>query len=188
MARFAVLFDACVLYPAPLRDSLMRLANCDLFKAHWTDAIHEEWINALVRDGKYPLETLERVRDLMDGHVPDAKVEGYECLIEGLTLPDPDDRHVLAAAIKCKADAIVTFNQKDFPAEDLKAFQIEIIHPDDFIYYQIDMAPAICCKAFKDQRNALKKPPMAVDEFLTCLQKQQLPQTVLLLKQYSELI
>lgn len=188
MARFAVLFDACVLYPAPLRDSLMRLANCDLFKAYWTEEIHEEWINALVRENKYSRATLERVRNLMDSHVPDAKVEGYECLIEGLTLPDQNDRHVLAAAIKCKADAIVTFNQKDFPAGYLKAFQIEIIHPDDFIYYQIDMAPVICCKAFRDQRNALKKPPMTVDEFLTCLQKQQLPQTVSLLKQYAKLI
>lgn len=56
MARFAVLFDACVLYPAPLRDSLMRLATSDLFKAHWTDAIHEEWINALMRENKHPRE------------------------------------------------------------------------------------------------------------------------------------
>jgi predicted nucleic acid-binding protein len=188
MARFAVLFDACVLYPAPLRDSLMRLASRDLFKAYWTDAIHEEWINALVREQKYTREALERVRDLMDRHVPDAKVEGYECLIEGLTLPDQDDRHVLAAAIKCKADAIVTFNQKDFPLDYLQTFQIEVIHPDDFIYYQIDMAPAVCCSAFKDQRSALKSPPMTVEEFLTALQKQQLPQTVSLLKQYSALI
>lgn len=84
MGRFAVLFDACVLYPAPLRDSLMRLANRDLFKSYWTDAIHEEWINALVREGKYAREPLERVRNLMDSHIPDAKVEGYECLVEGL--------------------------------------------------------------------------------------------------------
>ena len=188
MARFAVLFDACVLYPAPLRDSLMRLASRDLFKAYWTDAIHEEWINALMRENKHQRDVLERVRDLMDKHVPDAKVMGFECLIEGLDLPDPNDRHVLAAAIKCKADAIVTFNQKDFPAEYLQTFQIEVIHPDDFIYYQIDMAPAICCTVFRDQRNALKNPSMAVDEFLSNLQKQQLPQTVSLLKQYSELI
>jgi len=188
MARFAVIFDACVLYPAPLRDSLMRLACRDLFKAYWTDAIHEEWINALVRENKYQRAVLEKVRDLMDKHVPDAKVEGYECLIETLTLPDPNDRHVLAAAIKCKADAIVTFNQKDFPTDYLQKFQIEVIHPDDFIYYQIDMAPAICCTAFRDQRTALKNPPMAVDEFLTCLQKQQLPQTVSVLKNYSGLI
>lgn len=188
MARFTVLLDACVLYPAPLRDSLMRLASRDLFKAYWTDAIHEEWINALVRENKYTREALEHVRNLMDSHVPDAKVEGYECLINGLTLPDMNDRHVLAAAIKCKADAIVTFNQKHFPAEYLKTFQIEVIHPDDFIYYQIDMAPALCCSAFRDQRNALKKPPMTAGEFLANLQKQQLPQTASLLKQYSELI
>lgn len=188
MGRFTVVLDACALYPAPLRDSLMRLASRDLFKAYWTDTIHEEWINALVREEKYTREALERVRNLMDSHVPDAKVEGYECLIDGLTLPDKNDRHVLAAAIKCKADAIVTFNQKDFPADYLKTFQIEVIHPDDFIYYQIDMAPAVCCTAFRDQRSALKNPSMTVDEFLTSLQKQQLPQTVSLLKQYSELI
>lgn len=188
MARFAVLFDACVLYPAPLRDSLMRLASKDLFKAYWTDAIHEEWINALLREGKFSRENLQRVRDLMDMHVPDAKVLGYECLIEGLNLPDPDDRHVLAAAIKCKADAIVTFNQKDFPEEYLQSFHIELIHPDDFIYYQIDMAPALCCAAFRDQRRSLKNPPIEVDEFLANLQKQQLPQTVSLLRQYAELL
>lgn len=188
MARFAVLFDACVLYPAPLRDSLMRLASRDLFSAYWTDAIHEEWINALLREKRYTREQLERVRDLIDLHVPDAKVQGYESLTTGLTLPDPNDRHVLAAAIKCKADAIVTFNQKDFPTEYLQTFQIEVIHPDDFIYYQIDMAPAVCCTAFRDQRKALKNPAMAVDEFLSNLQKQQLPQTVSLLKRYAELI
>ncbi|HQT81671.1 MAG TPA: PIN domain-containing protein [Ferrovaceae bacterium] len=166
----------------------MRCANRDLFNAYWTATIHEEWINALVRAGRYTREKLEHVRNLMDSHVPNAKVEGYECLIEGLALPDKDDRQVLAAATKCKADAIVTFNQKDFPTNYLLTFQIEVIHPDDFIYYQIDMAPAICCKAFKDQRSALKNPVMNMDEFLTCLQKQQLPQTVSLLKNYSVLI
>ena len=188
MARFSVMLDACVLYPAPMRDALLRLAATNLFKAYWTDQIHEEWINALLRQGKYSRETLEKTRDLMDRHVPDAKVTGYENLIEGIELPDLDDRHVLAAAIKCKADAIVTSNLKDFPEELLAAYQIEIIPPDDFIYYQIDMAPPICCTAFREQRMALNKPPMTVDEFLTNLQKQQLPQTVSLLRQYSGLL
>lgn len=188
MARFSVVLDACVLYPAPMRDALLRLAATNLFKAYWTDQIHEEWINALLRQGKFSQETLEKTRDLMDRHVPDAKVTGYENLIEGIELPDPDDRHVLAAAIKCKADAIVTFNLKDFPEDKLATYQIEIIHPDDFIYYQIDMAPAICCTAFREQRTALRKPSMTVDEFLTNLQKQQLPQTVSLLRQYSGLL
>lgn len=188
MARFAVVLDACVLYPAPLRDALMRLAAADLFKAYWTDQIHEEWINALLRENKHSREVLEKTRELMDRHVPDAKVTGHEKLIEGLALPDPDDRHVLAAAIKCKADAIVTSNLKDFPAEMLAEYQIEVIHPDDFIYFQIDMAPAVCCTAFKAQRMALKNPPMDVNAFLANLQKQQLPQTVSILRQYAELL
>jgi predicted nucleic acid-binding protein len=188
MARFTVIFDACVLYPAPIRDTLMRLAHTGLFKAYWTDQIHEEWINALLRDGKFSREKLEAVRDLMDRHVTDAKVTGYESLITGLQLPDPDDRHVLAAAIKCNADAIVTSNLKDFPEDILSTYELEVIHPDDFIYYQIDMSPAICCEAFRSQRMVLKKPPMTVDEFLANLQKLQLPQTVSILRQYSGLL
>lgn len=115
MSKFTVIYDACVLYPAPLRDMLMRLALTDLFKAHWTDHIHDEWINALLREDRHYRETLERTRELMDCHVRDAKVYGYELLIDNLNLPDPDDRHVLAAAIRCNANAIVTFNLKDFP-------------------------------------------------------------------------
>ena len=103
----------------------MRLALTDLFKAQWTDEIHEEWINALLRDDRYKREVLEGVRDLMDANVRDAKVYGYEDLIETIELPDPDDRHVVAAAIKCNADAIVTFNLKDFPEEVLSKFSIE---------------------------------------------------------------
>lgn len=87
MSKFTVVYDACVLYPAPLRDALMRLALTDLFKAHWTDHIHDEWINALLRAKKHSPESLLRARELMDLHVRDAKVYGYEPLIEGVSLP-----------------------------------------------------------------------------------------------------
>ena len=120
----------------------MRLGLTDLFKAHWTDQIHDEWINALLREKKYSRDTLERVRVLMDLHARDAMVSGYESLINGFSLPDPDDWHVLAAAIRCNANAIVTFNLKDYPEQALAQYGIEAIHPDDFIFYQIDMAPA----------------------------------------------
>ena len=164
MAQFSVIYDACVLYPAPLRDLLMQLALTDLFKARWTDHIHEEWIIALLRRDKYDRKTLERTRDLMDASVRDAKVFGYESLIDALVLPDPNDRHVLAAAIKAGANAIVTFNLKDFPCDVLANYGIEAIHPDEFIYYQIDLAPAIACGAIKRQRESLKKPPKAKDD------------------------
>jgi len=124
----------------------------------------------------------------MDASVRDAKVFGYEELIEELVLPDPDDRHVLAAAIKAGADAIVTFNLKDFPSAVLSKYDIEAVHPDEFIYSQIDLAPAIACGAIKRQRESLKNPPKAKDEFLAILQKQQLPQTVSALRVYIGLI
>jgi predicted nucleic acid-binding protein len=188
VAKFSVIYDACVLYPAPLRDLLMHLALTDLFKARWTDEIHEEWINALLRRGQYDRSILERTRDLMDQNVRDAKVTNYEYLIDSLELPDPDDRHVLAAAIKSGADAIVTTNLKDFPSEVLSEYDIEAIHPDDFIFYQIDMNPLSACGAVKRQRESLKKPPMAIDGFLLVLQKQELPQTVSALREYSSLL
>ena len=166
----------------------MRLAMTDLFKAHWTDQIHEEWINALLRENKHERDKLERVRQLMDLHVKDAKVMGYEPLVETLQLPDPRDRHVLAAAIRCGADAIVTFNLKDFPLEELTPYGIDLLHPDDFIYYQIDMAPAVCCSAIKKQRLALKNPQIQVDDFLAILQKLQLPQAVSKLKEFSDFL
>lgn len=166
----------------------MRLAITDLFKAQWTDRIHDEWIGALLREDKHSRETLERTRELMDRHVRDAKVFGYESIIDGLTLPDPDDRHVLAAAIHCNADAIVTFNLKDFPPKALEPFGLEAIHPDDFIFYQIDLNPLVCCRAIRAQRVALNNPALDVDTFLSILQKLQLPQSVSRLKDYVDFL
>ena len=188
MAKFSVIYDACVLYPAPLRDTLMRLALTGLFQAHWTDQIHEEWINALLRRGKYTREALEKVKLLMDSHVHDAKVTAYEDLIESIELPDIDDRHVLAAAIRCNADAIITFNLKDFPQKIVSNYDIEAIHPDDFICYQLDLSPTLVCNAIKKQRAALKNPEKTQEQFLSILQKQQLPQSCLALRRYIEFI
>ncbi|MFV1872339.1 MAG: putative toxin-antitoxin system toxin component, PIN family [Oleiphilus sp.] len=189
MARFTVILDACVLYPAPLRDLLMRLALTDLFKARWTDQIHEEWINALLRVGnKFSREKLETIRDLMDENVRDAKVADYESLIDNLNLPDQNDRHVLATAIRCNADAIVTANVKDFPKEELEKYSIEVIHPDDFICYQIELDAGLVCNTVKRQRKALNNPPKSVEEILVHLQKCQLPQTVSALRKYQELL
>ena len=101
---FTAVYDACVLYPAPLRSFLMYLAVTDLYHARWTNDIHEEWMRNVVKDhADIPREQVERIRDLMNVHVRDCLVSGYESLIGGLSLPDPDDRHVLAAAILCGA-------------------------------------------------------------------------------------
>lgn len=143
MSNYTVLLDACVLYPAPLRSYLMYLANTGLFRARWTDQIHDEWIrNLLEHNDSIEPRKLERTRKLMDAHVPDALICGYEPLIYGLTLPDKDDRHVLAAAIHGQADSIITFNLKDFPQEQTGPYGISTIHPDEFLCGMFELDPA----------------------------------------------
>jgi hypothetical protein len=113
---FTVLHDACVLYPAPLRDLLMRIAL----------------------------------------------VTNFDDLIPALTLPDPDDRHVLAAAIRTSADVILTFNIKDFPSELLTPYGIETCHPDPFLVDQLDLDPQTVCLAARLHRASLRNPPKSV--------------------------
>ena len=191
MANYTVVYDACVLFPAPLRDLLMRLALVGLFRARWSAQIHEEWLRSLLE--KRPELTraqLERTRDLMNTSVLDSLVTGHEPLIEAIVLPDPDDRHVVAAAIRCGADAIVTYNLKDFPEAALQPLGIEAQHPDDFVLCQIDLGLAVVLRARREQRAALKNPPRSLDDFLNTLESQQLVQTVARLRRdhYAELL
>src|SRR6266404_5309462 len=128
------LLDATVLYPASLRDLLMRLTTSNLFQARWSHDIHEEWIRSVMRDRPdLTAAQLHSVRDAMDLHAEACLVTGYEHLIASLSLPDQDDRHVLAAAIVAGADVIVTHNLKDFPPEALAPYHIEARHPDVFL-------------------------------------------------------
>jgi hypothetical protein len=180
---FTALFDACVLYPAPLRDLVMWLALTDLFNARWTDAIHEEWIrNVLANRPDIKPEQLDRTRQLMNTRIRDCLVTGYEDLIDGLTLPDPDDRHVLAAAIRIGADVIVTINLKDFPTGTLSKFSMEALQPDDFVLRLMDLDEEMVCEAIERQRAALKNPPKSVTDHLETLRAQGLLKTVERLK------
>lgn len=189
MANFGAVYDACVLYPAPLRDLLMHLALTDLFRAHWTAMIHDEWMRNLLAQRKdLTPAKLQRTRAFMDENVRDALVTGYEPLIESLTLPDSDDRHVLAAAIRAGADVIVTFNLKDFPRERLAPFGIAAQHPDEFIGHLLDLAPGAIATAAKRQRESLKNPPKSVDEYLDAIARSGLPQTVSRLRAMAELL
>jgi hypothetical protein len=173
------LYDACVLYPASLRDLLVRLALLDLFQARWTDEIHDEWIrNILANRNDITPESLARCRRLMDLHVLDCLITGYEALIPTLTLPDPGDRHVLAAAIHGGASLIVTYNLSDFPSEILSQFKIEAIHPDGFVSRLFDEQPGSVIEAARLQRAGLRNPPKNVAEFLLSLEQCQLTETV----------
>jgi predicted nucleic acid-binding protein len=185
VATFAAFYDANVLYPPELRSFLMHLALTGLFRAKWSDAVHEEWIsNLLLNRPDLTRKKLERTRMLMDRHAIDALVTGYEDLIPGPHLPDPNDRHVLAAAMRGRADVIVTMNLKDFPAEIIEPLDIEAQHPDEFILHLLGLAPGIVVAAAQTHRLSMKNPPKSSAEYLEALERQGLSETVSVLREY----
>jgi predicted nucleic acid-binding protein len=181
---FVVVYDACVLHPAPVRDLLIRLARTGLVRARWSEAILDECFRSIL--GRRPdlrPEALARSRQLMNEAIADCLVTGYESLIEGLSLPDLDDRHVLAAAIKAGAQVIVTANLMDFPADKLSPFNVEAKHPDEFVLNLIDLAPATVALVVSEQAAALRSPPRTVFELLDTLQGQGMVQSVAKLRE-----
>ncbi len=187
--RFVAVYDACVLYPAPLRDFLIRLGTTGLFAAKWTNQIHEEWVRSLLATRQDLDEArLLRTRRLMDEALPDCLVTGHEALIPALDMPDPDDRHVLAAAIRAGAQLIVTFNLRDYPHDALGPFGIEAVHPDAFVEQQMDLHEGTIVSVAKSHRASLKNPPKSPEEYLETLYAQGLVVTADRLKAFMPLI
>ena len=185
MAGFTAFYDANVLYPAELRNLLMHLAIIGLFRAKWSADVHEEWIsNLLKKRPDLTRDKLERTGMLMDKHAVDALVTGYEDLIPGLQLPDPGDRHVLAAAIRGQAGVIVTMNLRDFPFDVIGLFGIEAQHPDEFVLHLLDLALDAVVTAAQNHRQSLKNPTKTVAVYLETLERQGLTQTVSVLREY----
>jgi hypothetical protein len=183
VASFVAVYDACVLYPAALRDLLVRLANTGLFRARWSDSITDEWCSALRRERPdIPEAQTRRIRALMERAVPDAVITGHEGLVDTLVLPDESDRHVVAAAIRCQAGVIVTYNLKHFPQSALAPYGIEAQHPDDFVSHLFDLDPAKVCAAVRDQRQALVNPARSVTELLETFRSLELATTVVALE------
>ena len=154
---FTVVYDANVLYPAPLRDLLIRVAATGVVRAKWTDEILDEVFRNILKNRADLTEAnLARTRELMNGAIRDVLVVGYEPLITALDLPDNDDRHVLAAAIQAGSQSIITNNLKDFPADKLQPYGIEAVPPDEFV---LDLALGTVLRVLHEQQSSLKNPP-----------------------------
>ncbi len=189
MRLLTALLDANVLYPAPMRDLLLQVAVSDLYRAKWTADIHREWMAALLRREPHrDPKALERTWDLMDRATRDSLVSGYGPLIASLQLPDPDDRHVLAAAIAGGCDVIVTQNLQDFPDAALRPYGVEARHPDEFLGHHLRLAPAVFCAAVRKVRLRLRNPPFNIEAYLATLTGQGLVATAGELGQFVELI
>ncbi len=174
-ASFTVVYDACVLYPAALRDLLMRLAVARLCRARWTVQILNEAFENLqaARPDLHP-KRLAVTRRRMCEAVPECLVEDYQRLISSLDLPDPGDRHVLAAAISCEGQAIVTDNVKHFPAAALSPHGLEALTADQFVLRLVDLAPDAVVQVVRKQAAALRNPPCTVEVLLSRLNRQGL--------------
>ncbi len=177
MAVAVAVLDANVLYPAPLRDLLLQLSFAGLFRARWTTLINDEWTRNLLARRPELADRIDRTRAVMQRAIPDALVANYEPLVAMLSLPDPDDRHVLAAAISAEADVIVTFNLKDFPASTLAEYGIEALHPDVFLQSIIAASPGRFLSSARDCLSRLTHPPVEKREYLQVLRRLGLEST-----------
>ncbi len=176
MAVFSALFDSNVLYSIPVTDIVLELASTGLYRARWSDDIHKEWTQSVQADRPdLSLEVILRRQEQMDRALPQALVTGYEGIVEGLELPDPDDRHVLAAAIVGRCDVIVTFNLSHFPEEALAPYGIEAQHPDTFLNHQRSLNEPLFLACIKTIRARLSKPRYDADAYIDRLRKCQLP-------------
>jgi predicted nucleic acid-binding protein len=187
-ARYTAVLDACVLYPRLLRDVLLSLAHADLYTARWTEEIEREWTQALLANKPSSEFGIARAVEQMRIAIPDCLVIDYESLIETLDLPDAKDRHVLAAAIRGNADAIVSFNTKDFPSSVLDKFDIELQTPDQFVLNQLMLHPPTALSAIKKMRLRWERPDMSAKDMVDLFEKRQLAQTAAHLRDVLELI
>lgn len=179
-------YDACVLYPFHIRSILIQCAFDGLVEARWTDDIHAEWMcNLAANVPNLPIARFEATRDKMKAALPEATVTGYETLIPELSLPDPDDRHVLAAAIAGKASVIVTWNLKDFPAASLASHNLVALSPDDFpVSLHTTFSDMLIDSANRARQNLrMTIPP--VEDFLAAIERQGLAAFAAILRRHA---
>lgn len=178
-----VLLDACVIYPAPIRDFLLNLADQKLFQPKWSELIQDEWKRNLLKNRPDLKDwKLTKTISLMNRAFPDPNVDGFDQLVKTISLPDPDDRHVLAAAIHSQSKKIVTFNLKDFPKKTLAEFGIKAVNPDNYIWELIELDIETCKSAFENQLRSLRNPPKTKAELLEILKNCGLKKSTKLMK------
>lgn len=171
---FSVVLDACALYPAYLRDTLLRMAAAELYRPLWTTTILDELIDNLPDRVTPPAAA--RIRSNMVASFPDALVTGHVDLISAMT-NHPKDRHVLAAAVRAAASAIVTFNVNDFLPQATEPYDVEVLHPDEFLLNQLDLSPGIALDVLRRQIAGYRDPAMDLFDLAAALDRCGCPNT-----------
>jgi hypothetical protein len=173
MPRYGAVLDACVLVPIALADTLLRVAEKGLYRPLWSARILAEAQQAIeeIHPG---IDVQKRFTDMREAF-DDALVTGWEELETGITLPDDDDRHVVAAAIRAGAQAIVTANVDDFPAATLGPLGLEAVHPDTFLLDQLDLSPSTVLQVIREQAAHTIRPRLTPQELVGLLARAGVP-------------
>jgi len=173
---YSAFLDACVLVPITLADTLLRLAERELYRPLWSDRVLAEAVDAIleIHPDLEPDRVTKRFAAMNDTF-EDALVEGWEPLEATISLPDPDDRHVVAAAMRGRADAIVTANLRDFPADALAPLDIAAVDPDDFLLDQLDLAPRVVLDVLREQAAHTRDPALTPTDLLARLARAGVP-------------
>ena len=175
--RFTALLDACALAGALQRNLLLSLAEAELFRPRWTPRIRDETekaVREILERKNDPLSSdkARKVRTAMQSAFEDAMVHGHEILETSFPkLPDENDRHVVAAALKTRASVIVTDNLRDFPKPILAPLDLEAITPDEFIANSIDLDPRTAMNAIEVMRRRLNNPPISPETLILKLEQ-----------------
>lgn len=182
--KVTAVLDACVLYGAYPRDLLLTFMEESLFIGHWNEQILDEYSRNLIKNRPELINKVNRTIKLIKEFFPEALVEGFESLEQSLELPDPNDRHVLAAAIQSESQFIVTHNLKDFPNGYLAEFNVEAISLDWFLYSVINDQEEVAKIAFLKMVGRYKKEPKTPEAIIERLEKEPLSTTIELIRRW----
>ncbi|UQN10770.1 PIN domain-containing protein [Deinococcus sp. QL22] len=166
-----------------MRDLLIRLDIEGLCRLRWSDEVNHEWINALIRDRGFEPEPLLRTQALMDRALPHARVTGFSHLIPELKLPDPDDRHVLAAALHSRVAHLITFNRSDFPDHALPSAAPQVVHPDAWLAPVLSQDLQLTCRVLRQLVAPFRKPPRSISDVAGQLAQILMPQSAQVLEE-----
>jgi len=176
LPRYTALLDACVLVPIALADTLLRVAERELYRPLWSERILNEAADAILEI--HPeLESSDVAKRFgaMNNTFKEASVEGWEIFQELIALPDPDDCHVVAAAVRGQADAIVTANLRDFPEETLAPLDLAVVSPDVFLLDQLDLAPRVVLDVLREQAAHTRNPALTPTDLIARLDRAGVP-------------
>ena len=171
---FPAFLDTCTLYSATLSDTLLRIAEEQTFRPHWSADIVAELTRVLIREAGVTAEQAQHRVDQMQRAFRDAEVHGYRGLVPAMTC-EPKDRHVLAAAVHARCEVLVTFNLKDFPDASTRGLDVTVVSPDAFLLDQLDLYPARVGRALLRQVEESSRPPLTLGALLGRLARAGVP-------------